>query len=664
MKVDNYIQYRSANNSIAFQQNLYRISKAAAKERYIADRSNYISNLSQLSFQKVKEAIQNVPKEKINFLDSLATLFNATNFGKKLDKINPDNEFILKIFNSIEKPNKYHYGIINNAKSNFENLSKVFEEIDDDKTLAAVYKYFKHIARERENSTGLILDILHSSIKPDFVKNFDNYKSYFKLNFRNPNAVKDLEKLIAENKFSSKKFDIKYAVKKLSEMSRISDNPNIKTKDLEAGYSRESKEFIETFLKQYYPLRTKIDLPKINTENLMKMYASTNSSNTSIRSSLMYRYSDAPKQDAKGNDLVQKEIAQMAKLFDRIDNDKNAREFISKMIEDNINAVSFEHINTILDKFDSKALNIYYSNINKFLNNSNIDDTINLIEKSMHNPFYETETMRYNRKMMEEYAFRSKLTSFEKWMLRVQQKINDYKYKHSPDTSYTPKDFDYDIIPTKIESEIEQPIIAKSAKPQFAQINIEPLEETLNHVEDTPTDKKLVDYLKQISPSKQRKFKVISDIKEVLNKNLTKPMLSKQEQEFEKKATKMRLTLLPDIFESIKVTRKTLRDNGQTKNLPSKKDALTLYKLINGKNRKLVRYMLNKTNSDGTRVFDIRDIIKTIQRAESDIEHFKKTSVVIPFRPADAKAYYDLIYEENIIKYGKLPPKKRVHKKS
>ena len=74
--------------------------------------------------------------------------------------------------------------------------------------------------------------------------------------------------------------------------------------------------------------------------------------------------------------------------------------------------------------------------------------------------------------------------------------------------------------------------------------------------------------------------------------------------------------------------------------------------------------MLNKTNSDGTRVFDIRDIIKTIQRAESDIEHFKKTSVVIPFRPADAKAYYDLIYEENIIKYGKLPPKKRVHKKS
>jgi len=666
MKVDNYIQYRSANNSIAFQQNLYKLSKkAAAKERYITDRSNYIYNLSQLSVQKVKEAIQNAPKEKINFLESLATLFNEKYFGKKLDKDNPANEFILKIFNSIEKPNKYHYGIINNAKSNLENLSKVFEEIDDDKTLAAVYKYFKHIARERENSTGLILDILHSSIKPDFVKNFDNYKSYFKLNFRNPNAVKDLEKLIAENKFSPKEFDIKYAVKKLSEMSRISDNPNIKTKDLEAGYSRESKEFIETFLKQYYPLRTKIDLPKINTENLMKMYASTNSSNVSIRRSLMYNYEDAPKTDAKGNDLVQKEIAQMAKLFDRIDNDKNAKEFVSKMIEDSIHAVSFEHLNTILDTFDSKALNIYYSNINKFIKNNDVKRSIDLIEKSMHNPFYETETMRNNRKTMEEYGFRTKQTRFEKLMLKLQQKINDWRYNHSPSTSYNPKNYDYDIIPAKIESKIEQPIVLKSANPQqIAKINIEPLEETLQHVEDTPTEQKLTDYLKQISPAKYRKLKVISDIKEVINKNLTKSMLNKQEQEFEKKATKMRLKLLPDIFESIKVTRKTLRDKGQTKNLPSKKDALTLYKLINGKNRKLVRYMLNKTNSDGSRVFEIRDIIKTLQRAENDIDHFKKTSIILPFRPADVKAYYDLVYEENIIKYGKLPPKKRVHKKS
>ena len=73
--------------------------------------------------------------------------------------------------------------------------------------------------------------------------------------------------------------------------------------------------------------------------------------------------------------------------------------------------------------------------------------------------------------------------------------------------------------------------------------------------------------------------------------------------------------------------------------------------------------MLNKTNSDGTRVFDIRDIIKTIQKSENNIEHFKKTSIILPFRPADAKAYYDSIYNENVTQYGKLPPKKRVHKK-
>ena len=35
MKVDNYIQYRSANNSIAFQKNLYKLSKKAAAKKDI-----------------------------------------------------------------------------------------------------------------------------------------------------------------------------------------------------------------------------------------------------------------------------------------------------------------------------------------------------------------------------------------------------------------------------------------------------------------------------------------------------------------------------------------------------------------------------------------------------------------------------------------------------
>ena len=56
------------------------------------------------------------------------------------------------------------------------------------------------------------------------------------------------------------------------------------------------------------------------------------------------------------------------------------------------------------------------------------------------------------------------------------------------------------------------------------------------------------------------------------------------------------------------------------KSASSNNDALTLCSKINGKNRKLIKYMLQKRNSDKTRMFEVKDIIAFIKKTEDQIQ--------------------------------------------
>ena len=86
----------------------------------------------------------------------------------------------------------------------------------------------------------------------------------------------------------------------------------------------------------------------------------------------------------------------------------------------------------------------------------------------------------------------------------------------------------------------------------------------------------------------------------------------RQQGAFGLNATKMRLNMLPEIFASIADTRKADRAVGKRRINSSNKDALNLYLKINGNNKKLVNYMLKKRNVDGTRMFEVKDIIAMI----------------------------------------------------
>ncbi len=116
--------------------------------------------------------------------------------------------------------------------------------------------------------------------------------------------------------------------------------------------------------------------------------------------------------------------------------------------------------------------------------------------------------------------------------------------------------------------------------------------------------------------------------------------------------------MLPEIFASIKETRAADRAAGKMKSNSSNKDALALYERINGKNKKLVNYMLKKRNVDGTRMFEVKDIIATLDKAEAKIATNKKAAPKT-YKANDVKEYYNHLFDSKVQQYGKIQKSKK-----
>jgi len=191
------------------------------------------------------------------------------------------------------------------------------------------------------------------------------------------------------------------------------------------------------------------------------------------------------------------------------------------------------------------------------------------------------------------------------------------------------------------------------ALPFIPQKQAEVVSDSLEYITDNGL--KLVNKPKE--SAKARKLRVIGDVKEIISKKLGAKTLERQEETYSQNATKIRLNLLPEIFDSIKETRKVDREVGKLKSKSSNKDAVELYKRINSHNRRLVRYMLKKRNVDGTRMFEVKDIIEFIDKANARILEKKQANP--NFRAKDAKEHFEHLYDSKIREYGKL---KRVKK--
>ena len=241
-------------------------------------------------------------------------------------------------------------------------------------------------------------------------------------------------------------FEIQHYLNRIFRFKVLDNNEVITRKALKNGYSQEGAEFMEAFFKDYYMNKNASSLPDINSLNLIEMYRSTNEGNVKTRISLLKMFKKSPIKNKDGYNIVQSEIAQMYKLFDIIDNDKYAKQFIEKSIESHIPFETFSEINAMIEYFGSKKLNIFFDNFTSIMTKSYRKERFTALEQGLTNPFFETIKMRDTKLKSESYKNLQDESFMSKTFKRIQNFYNKLKFKHSKDIEYKPINVEYDYI--------------------------------------------------------------------------------------------------------------------------------------------------------------------------------------------------------------------------
>ncbi len=317
----------------------------------------------------------------------------------------------------------------------------------------------------------------------------------------------------------------------------------------------------------------------------------------------------------------------MKKLFDKMDSDKSSANFVFKVLGDDIKAKSIKDITGVLDVVPSEKAEIFHKNISRIVRFTDEEERIAALKKEVENPFFITK--RYEQMLEDSInaGFAKKESRIGKMARFLENKINQMRYNRIQSSQTAA------VMP-------ETPVL----RPEFA-----PASSTVSIETATP-----VITLKRTfkeSPA-ARKLRVQNDVNEIIKQKLGQKTLERQQEAYKNGALVMRLKLLPEIFNSIKDTRKAQRLYGERPNVENS-DAIRLYSRINGKNRKLVNYMLKQTNQQGDRIYNVKDILKQLDLIEYKIANLKSAKGK-DFRAADAKKVCELEYEIVSSQYGKL----------
>lgn len=682
----------------------------------IAERYSYMLGFKS---DTIFELLRGKSDKRIHFFKEIANLYNSKYY---LSPQKEDNNIVLDVFNSVSKPHRQHFYIVDNAKGSFAFLKQVFALAKDQKSLNFVKDYMKHIAPKGDDKH--ITDILNSPYRKAYVSNFDKFKSYLILHLKDEKAIEKLDNLVKENTYRSEYYDISLMLKTMSAKNRLTRNHVINEHTMLTNYSKEGLKVFKTIFNKYIYQTSGLSIDNYN--DIMDIYRTTNKKNLAFRLDVLDCFNNSA-----GNlyrtKIDSEEISALKEMLILADKDKHVKSLMQKIMNKNIDITQLKEIRDILQLVPAAKADILFSNLQQIINNTKgVKRYVSLLTE-MDNPSF---AIQYAKEKQNKYgkgyynvedtsSFGSYLLNvcrqirygltfpkkqdipqIPQTMLDAQKKLDAARVKpvhlksasaknaKSPERSLAL--IQEPIILQKVLDNLENPLYRPLQLPKIDEV-INPsskftvkdiqtksesvplanvpalvykpliLEETLSNINHIKGESTAATPRLNISKSFKelraaRKLKVISDINNIIEKKLGPKTLDSQKADYDKKATKIRLTLLPEIFESIKITRQTDRNAGVKTPKVSNKDAIKLYEAINGNNRKLVRYMLLKTKSktDDTRLFNIKEILKILENAESEIRELKSADKT--YKPRN---YYNAIFDKYDEQYGKLSRKRK-----
>lgn len=326
-------------------------------------------------------------KKRLDFLSILTDIYNANNFYRKPSE-KEESSLVEHIFTTIKNPKNIHRYIVKHFSDSLEEMSRIFDASkNNSKRLKFAQKVNEEIFElKKPKGNTLVRELLESEYSRDYVRNFKGIKSYLILNKDNSKAVEQLDK-----EFKNKTFDSKFYDKKLQE-------ENIKNEFYLDGTEILNK---EVYLKLYTPYahsfmenfesKTMLDKQNVldnnNDKYLLQILKTLNSENVALRTKLLNYDMNQKLMHLK----VSKQtfnLEELQKLYSTIDNDKNARKFIEKTLDNISTSVSIAELNEILAKMPTKQLNIFHKNAFNIINQTAPNERIEVLKQNIENPFY------------------------------------------------------------------------------------------------------------------------------------------------------------------------------------------------------------------------------------------------------------------------------------
>lgn len=675
------------SNQVSFKSNFI----VHPARRYMQEKA---ASVLSKDISEIKSLTRWSSAKRLGWMDFLVENFNIHNFHRPFEQIE-SRDLVIDIFKKIKYPRKIHKYIVSNFGDSFENIKKIFEISGRSRKRLNFVKKVNEQVFDRGDSVNrdMPLQLLESPYSDEYVNNFDNYRSYLILNKDNPDAVRNLDRQMESASFSRGEYDNKLRRKRIIQSFPFFQETEILNKEtFWENYSSEGGKLLRKLAKYIH-----VTLEKLRGGDdaiILDILKTTDKKNIKARLGIVDAFKNSfnktERQNAENN-----EIAELNKLFHTIENDKNARKFVVRSLDElKERGISLKGLNEVLDQISTKKLSIFRKNAMRIIAITHSGERIEALRHEITNPVFDTEAHIAGRKAHEYYYGKDRTRPIRHLVARIRNLfsiIQDKLTKYSPDDIARMNRVQKDNVLTEtvsapifndMETANKEVMAQTAAFDKVAEIKgAVSKEDSVEHIYKSekpeaetvlPVEKELVSETlapinepadaKPVNSRAMAKKALTDNILSFVMQKLGAKTFDRQKAAFGANATKIRLSMLPEIFASIADTRKADRAVGKYRINSSNKDALALYLRINGNNRKFVSYLLKKRNVDNTRMFEVKDIIEMIDKAEAKIAADKKANP--KYRARDARRYYNSLYEAKIQQYGKIKRQKNISTKA
>ena len=646
----NYQQSQNVNftgmENLAKSLRKMMLSKQAKKD--FKEMTGWAADVLGKDAQDVQKKLNGNTKRKTDFYALMVEKYNRTNFYAEAGKKeNPD--LVDKIFDVVEKPSDEHFMFMDNINLPFAETKTVFEKLENNpKKINIAGTIYNDISGIRvnnkdvgnaERTNKIFMDMINSPNREEYLANYKAYQPHIHHNAEDKNVIKSLDE-----KISAKSYD-KNMANNANEINKmflnIDEVGKFSRAELTSHYSKEANELVKTLDAR---IAVRHGVSNKDADSLAEIYKTTTKDNAEARSKFIesnYYFG------AQRDKYDENEISNIGKVFKMMDEDSNMMKFINKLNKNGRGFGKAESYLKLADQVGTKTLN---------KDAEVIGETIGM------NRYHSYESVMEHYEQKPKSIFGRAMDSLKGLFKKKEEPVDNNVYWTGEDLAKIEKE--------AVKQDAEK--IAKLADKPVENISIKPamVDSTMTKAASVDTsiavkpqtEKRVVKHRSFFKPyvPKQpsaKKLVVINDVNNIIENKLGKNVYADQSKVYANKATKMRLNMLPEIFDSIKETRAAARKNGTFNKRTTEKneDALDLYQRINGKNKRLVNYMLKVRNEDGTRKYTVKDIVNTLSETSKTVRQEKMAAPKDkPFRAKDEKAMYDILADEQIAKYGKL----------